>query len=77
MASLRELAERAAELRLSALRRVSRSVFRSERAAGLRRLLLRGRATAVAEGLDPDSPSMNGVINRVVNSFTIHGVPAQ
>ncbi len=54
MASLRELAERAAELRLSALRRVSRSVFRSERAAGLRRLLLRGRATDVAEGLDPD-----------------------
>lgn len=30
----------------------------------------------LAEGLDPDSPSKNGVINRVVNSFTTHGVPA-
>ncbi len=54
MASLRDFAVRAAELRLAGLRRVSRSVFRSEGAAGLRRLLLRGRANDVAEGLDPD-----------------------
>lgn len=31
----------------------------------------------MAEGLEPDSPSKNGVINRVVNRFTVHSVPAQ
>lgn len=33
---------------------------------------LLGLFRSVAEGLKPDAPSESGVINRVVESFTIH-----